>query len=96
MHTDGHTNDATAQSADRLIPFSSARSLVGLSRSKIYLLMAENDFPAPVKIGRNNYFSVRELQAWIVERLAARKADGDADKASIRNHSDRAGGSPCQ
>lgn len=76
MHTNRHINDETAQSADRLIPFSSARSLVGLSRSKIYLLMAAGEFPAPVKIGRNNYFSMQELQAWIADRLMARQAGG--------------------
>lgn len=57
---------------DRLITFADARCLVGLSRSKIYLLMADNDFPTPVKVGRNNYFSERELQAWIAMQLSGR------------------------
>lgn len=73
MNIQGHAIDVAEQSVDRLIPFFTARTVVGLSRSKIYLLMDANDFPAPVKIGRNNYFSVRELQAWINARLAARQ-----------------------
>lgn len=72
MNIYGHTPDVAEQSADRLITFATARALVGLSRSKIYLLLAAGEFPAPVKIGRNNYFSMRELQAWINAQLVAR------------------------
>lgn len=76
MNIYGHTPEVAEQSADRLISFSTARTLVGLSRSKIYLLMAVGEFPAPVKIGRNNYFSVQELQAWISAQLVARPKGG--------------------
>lgn len=69
---DIHTKYTAEQSADRLVTFATAREFVGLSRSKIYLLLAASDFPEPVKIGRNNYFSMRELQAWINARLVAR------------------------
>ena len=75
MNTQGHAADVTEKSVDRLIPFATARTFVGLSRSKIYLLLAADDFPAPVKIGRNNYFSTRELQAWIRAKLVSRKTD---------------------
>lgn len=76
MNIQEYAADGTEQSVDRLIPFATARTFVGLSRSKIYLLMAAGDFPAPVKIGRNNYFSMRELQAWIRSRLVAREEGG--------------------
>lgn len=66
-----HPNQ-TGSNADRLITFAKARTFVGLSRSKVYLLLATDDFPAPVKIGRNNYFSELELQAWIEAHLNAR------------------------
>lgn len=91
MNIHGHTGDVVEQSADRLITFSGARKFVGLSRSKIYLLMAASEFPAPVKIGRNNYFSMRELQAWINARLVARKLDNAAINTSLGIRSQSAG-----
>lgn len=74
IHGHGHTIDVAEQSADRLIPLTKARETIGVSRSKFYLLLAEADFPARVKIGRNNYFSERELQSWIRAKLVAREA----------------------
>ena len=62
----------TPPDTDRLLPFTHARSVVGLSRSKIYELLAEKQFPAPVKIGSRCYFSERELLEWIAEKLAER------------------------
>jgi prophage regulatory protein len=59
---------------DRLLSFKNARALVGISRSQIYLLLEKGRFPAPTKIGRNNYFSERELHAWISARLSQREA----------------------
>ena len=56
----------------RLVPFKEARSLVGISRSKIYLLLADGAFPRPVKIGRCIYFSSFELQQWIAAQLQSR------------------------
>ncbi|MES2844233.1 MAG: AlpA family phage regulatory protein [Pseudomonadota bacterium] len=65
----------TAQDGvDRLLCFADARRIVGISRSKIYLLLAEGQFPSPVKIGRTNYFSSLELQQWISTKLSERVA----------------------
>ena len=58
---------------DRLLPFSTARAVVGISRSKIYLLLEQRAFPQPVKVGRSNFFSERELQCWIHSRLESRQ-----------------------
>jgi predicted DNA-binding transcriptional regulator AlpA len=74
MHTQTQPWNRSVISDDRLLTFAKTRTLVGLSRSKIYLLMAASDFPTPVKIGRNNYFSERELQSWIRAKLVAREA----------------------
>ena len=72
MNTQRQHPSQTVGKEDRLITFAKARTFVGLSRSKIYLLLGSDDFPAPVKIGRNNYFSELELQAWIEAHLKAR------------------------
>lgn len=60
--------------ADRLLRFSEAQRLVGIGRSTIYVLLEKGAFPAPVKVGRSNYFSERELQAWIGDKLSERTA----------------------
>lgn len=64
--------DKLPSGQDRLLPFKEILPIVGVCRSKAYLLMAEGTFPTPVKIGRNNYFSEQELQAWIEVQLNAR------------------------
>jgi prophage regulatory protein len=58
--------------ADRLLPLIEVARTIGTSRSKLYELMEVGDFPRPVKIGRRTHFSDREVQSWIVSRLAAR------------------------
>ena len=63
----------THQRTDRLLPFSEARKLVGISRSHIYARLERGEFPCPVKIGRCNYFSERELREWIARKLSQRE-----------------------
>ncbi len=49
------------------------RSRTGLSRSEIYRRIALGDFPAPVKLGpRASAWHTAEIDAWIVQRIAAR------------------------
>jgi predicted DNA-binding transcriptional regulator AlpA len=57
---------------DRLLSFRKTLGQTGLSRSKTYELIAAGSHPRPIKIGRNNYFSEIEIQAWIDDRKAAR------------------------
>lgn len=57
---------------DRLITIAAAHQQLGVSRSKLYRMLEEDEIPRPVKIGRQAFFSQRELQAWIADRLAAR------------------------
>ena len=75
MDNQKQSQNQNTGNTDRLIPFAKARTFVGLSRSKIYLLLAVGEFPAPVKIGRNNYFSSLELQAWIEAKLQNRSEE---------------------
>ncbi|MCP4381451.1 MAG: AlpA family phage regulatory protein [Hyphomicrobiales bacterium] len=64
--------DTAPGGPDRFLSFAAARKVVGISRSKIYLLIDERAFPKPVKVGRNNYFSERELQSWMQSQLDRR------------------------
>ena len=63
---------------DRLLRFRAALEQTGLGRSKTYELLAKGEHPRPIKIGRNNYFSETELQAWIAGKKAARDVEAVA------------------
>ncbi len=52
-----------------------ARLAGGWSRNTLYLWIKAGDFPRPIVIGRRRYWSERELQTWVAERLAKRDAD---------------------
>ncbi|MXP43696.1 helix-turn-helix transcriptional regulator [Allopontixanthobacter sediminis] len=44
----------------------------GLSRSKIYELLGEGEFPKPVQIGKRvNLWPDWQVEAWIQDRIAA-------------------------
>lgn len=51
------------------------KARTGLSRSAIYRLVANRQFPAPVKLGeRASGWSAHEVDQWIAERIAERDA----------------------
>ncbi|WP_417733410.1 helix-turn-helix transcriptional regulator [Roseovarius sp.] len=71
---------ATSQKAlDRLIRFSDGLTMLGLSKSTAYRMIKQGALPRPVKIGHLAFFSERELQDWIAEKLAERDAGGCHD-----------------
>ena len=45
-------------------------------RSKIYVLMDNDDFPRPIKIGRDNRWIASEVEAWLARQAARRGTDG--------------------
>ena len=47
---------------------------VGLSRSAIYALMTQGEFPKPITLGRSIAWIDAEIDAFIGERMRARKA----------------------
>ena len=57
---------------DRLICFTDALAIIGVSRSTAYRLIANDQLPRPIKIGSLTFFSERELQSWIADKLANR------------------------
>lgn len=55
---------------DRLLRRTEVEQVVGLSRSTIYRLIDEGQFPKPLRLGPNSVrWSENELQAWITKRL---------------------------
>ena len=72
-----HTTIEPAAEVDRLITLAAVLELLGVSRSKVYGLVADGAFQ-PVKIGRRSLFSAAEIQAYIQGLLAQRHVSGGA------------------
>ncbi|KPW30167.1 Prophage PSPPH01, DNA-binding protein [Pseudomonas coronafaciens pv. atropurpurea] len=62
------------QSIDILIKLPEVCRQAGFGKSTIYELIAADAFPTPTKLGRFSRWSQREVQAWIEEQKAARRA----------------------
>lgn len=58
--------------------------IAGISRPYIYLLMARDEFPKPVKLGRASAWIRSEVQAWVAARIAERdkKSGKSCDKGA--------------
>jgi prophage regulatory protein len=51
---------------------------LGLTRSTIYKLMQDNEFPRPIKIGRRAVgWPEKEVNAWLDAKFAEREASND-------------------
>lgn len=73
---DGTSKVAPADSPGR--PFLESKGWVraGISRSYAHALIAEGNFPKPVKVGRASRFLSTEIDVWIAARVAERDAAG--------------------
>lgn len=71
-----HHSNNTEPERDRLVPFPEALSMLGVSKSTAYRMLARHGLPEPVKIGSRTFFSERELLGWIAEKLASRSQEG--------------------
>ena len=60
------------QTADRMLRREEVQQRTGLSRSAIYRLMREGDFPVPHRIGQRAVrWRESELEAWLASRPLA-------------------------
>ena len=64
--------ETTPAVRDRLLNFQEALETLGISRSTAYRLLEQNALPRPIKVGKRTFFSERELQTWIANKLAGR------------------------
>lgn len=59
--------------AQTILRLPDVKARTGLSRSTIYLRLAEGSFPRPVSLGaRSIGFVEAEIDAWVDERIRAR------------------------
>ncbi len=73
MHPD---ND----NSPRLMAPKDAAAATSLSRTLLTLMAAEGQFPQPVQLGERRIAYVRaEVEAWIDQRIAARRVVADND-----------------
>lgn len=63
---------------DQIHRLMSVKSLTGLSRSTIYRLIAEGNFPKPIKLGaRASGWRQSEIEAWIDSRSSTKPLSGE-------------------
>lgn len=63
---------AAAECDDALLQFHTVTALVGLGRSTIYRLVAEGQFPQPIKRGlRCTRFRAGDVTAWLKAQVAS-------------------------
>ena len=53
----------------RLMRLPELTSTLGIGKTKLYAMIASNQFPAPTKIGKVSVWSSIEIEAWM-KRLA--------------------------
>jgi prophage regulatory protein len=70
-HAPSFSNSRPA-AAERLIPIQLVSEQVGMCRSAIYAAVRARAFPAFVKVGRRTRWVESEVQAFVMERAAAR------------------------
>ena len=72
----------TTPDAARLVRLPQVLECTGLSKSALYTLIGDGDFPRPVSLvpsGRAVAWPIEEVLAWIDCRKAARGAGGRSD-----------------
>lgn len=60
------------QAMNRLLKLPDVETAVSLKKSKIYALISEGSFPAPVKVGRSSSWLQTEVENWIEQRANQR------------------------
>lgn len=63
---------ATDNQSPALLAFNPLSNYVGFGRSRIYQLIAEGEFPPPIKIGKSSRWLTSEIDAWINAQAAKR------------------------
>ncbi|MFC1452843.1 helix-turn-helix transcriptional regulator [Verrucomicrobiota bacterium] len=57
---------------DRLITINDAAEMLGMSARAVYRLVASQELPGPVKIGRSSRMSAMEVQSYITRLKSCR------------------------
>ena len=69
-------HEAKSPAKPSLLPKHLVLSRAGICSSRLYELIAEGQFPPPVKIGRSSRWVSTEVDAWVAEQIARRDFTG--------------------
>ncbi len=64
----------TIQNGNRLIPLAEVSRRAGPGRTWIYNAIQQGNFPSPVKVGKRSFWVESEINQWIDDQIANRKA----------------------
>ena len=59
-----------------LLAFEPLSHYVSFGRSRIYQLIAADEFPKPIKVGKSSRWVKAEIDAWISKQAATQQAEG--------------------
>ena len=75
---------------DRLVTPQEAGQITGVhSRSRRYALIAQGQFPRPVKVGTSTLFSAAECHQWVRDRIAERNSQAAESQRLNRSQAAR-------
>ena len=79
MHPTPNANPTTPAPAESLLRLPEVENVVGIKKSKIYSLLQEGQFPAPVRLGpRSVRWKASAVSAWIANLTADPTGQGGA------------------
>ncbi len=67
------SNAGLKRRAPALLPFHALSEYVSFGRSRIYQLIQDGSFPAPIKIGKSSRWSMLEVDAWVEQHINSRQ-----------------------
>ncbi len=63
--------ETTELEVDRLLAIAEVSKSLGLSQSQVYAMVREQDFPAPIRLGRSSRWRTSTVNAWIDAKAGA-------------------------
>jgi len=67
--------DNVGSTPDRLLTLEDLVAITKTSRSKLYAMMRDDDFPNPIKLGRSSRWRESGISAWFERQWPAPKAE---------------------
>jgi excisionase family DNA binding protein len=75
---------------ERLLDVNEVADRLGVSKDTVYIMVAENRFPKPLKIGARTRWPVREFNAYVQELRKVQAAEVEAEQKKRRARRARA------
>lgn len=55
---------------EQFVKLPDVKTATSLSKTKLYALIKDGDFPAPIKLGRSSVWLMSEVQDWMDKQIA--------------------------